>query len=987
MSPKKLWLLKSKNGRIQGPLSSDEIIKLIQEKTIEGEETIAEYPGGKWKPVSVVPVFYEQLLQILSQVDGVNEKTVHSTESSSRSSQKSSSHSSKKSSSFQNSMSEASATVMVDLNKLKSLRKHRKKQRKKDSFRLKKKAKSLKEKTVLYHPEEEDYDLLEPEEILSEEGVSKKQGPSSRKKVLFFVLGILGILGVFFFPYNSEQKSEQEYVKLAIPQKKQPALSSKQIDLLVKKGLLHYLRGTVSSYGKAQTLFVEAIERDSKNTYTMAMLCLVYLELWPFTRQDLKTTNALSFLINRTSLLNKGGVRSGLCHSVGLITKGKYEDAKTMVESSLDGLSGATKDVESQKLVPLFYYLKARVLYYLNDYATMISYLDTVQKILPKWIAPYVVMGDVLVKQNKISKALALYKKVITLEPGHKDVKLKIGLIEYKYFHKTDKAESLLKIALNYPEIVSYKTLSEAYFVLAEISVKKKDMGKALEYARLAYSYNPANKASRNLIIQIGGVEKLKQTRVRSHQLVYEADQLVLDNKFRQAIGYYEEAFEVDRGQNAVIAVKVAKSYWALSFSAQALSWLKKAININPLMMEAYVLMSEYYSEKYDFHNANKILKIAFRKVPRSYELYRGKAYVSLKREDYSKAIQYAKMALKIYEADMESYVILSDAYGKIGDVNESLASATRGLEVDPNAAKTQIAYAKALGNVYGVDTGVNYFQKLVENYPLAIEYRMELVKYLFSDEQYNRAQTVLLKIIDIEPKYNEAYFYLGRIFMFNGNFKSSYEAFLKSAIINPSDPLPTFYIGQLRLKEKRYPEAKRHFEKALALNKLYPKAHYYLGRIAFLKGDYEEAINQARLESHSSPKLITPYLLAGESYEKLGKFLDCAVEYQKAVELNPDNMNFYVKTARCYRGSGHLDLAVKILKKAKGEDGDTKSGDPLLYKEFGIIYEIRGDYQEATGSYCTYLNLMPRASDRRDIEERMKKLSKLTGKAEENCG
>ncbi len=981
MSSKKLWLIKSKNGRIQGPLSSDDIIKLIKEKTIEGEETIAEYPGGKWKPVSVEPQFYEQLLQVLSQVDGQDGNTVSSA------SAPSVGRSSRKSSSFPESVSRSSATVMIDVNELKSLRKYKEKQRKKDSFRVKKKTKSSVEKTVLYHPEEESYDLLEPEEILSEEGVSENQPPSFRKKRLIFLLGVLGILVFFFFQYETEQKSVQEYVTLAVAKKRQPSISPQQKDLLIKQGLLNYLRGTVSSYGKAQTLFVSAIEGDPKDTYTMAMLCLVYLELWPFTRQDLKATNAVSLLINRAGLLNKGGVRSGLCHSVGLLIKGKYEDAKTMVESSLDGLSGSVKDVESQKLVPLFYYLKARVLYYLNDYANMISYLNTVQTILPKWSAPYMIMGDVLVKQNKPARALAIYKKVLSLEPGHKEVKLKIGLMEYKYFHKTAKAESTLKTALSDPEIVSYRTLSEAYFALAEISMKKKDMGKTLEYARRAYSYNPANKTIRNLIIQIGGVETLKQTQVRSHQLIYEADQLVLDNKFRQAIGYYEEAFEVDRGQNAMVAVKVAKSYWALSFSAQALSWLKKAININPVMMEAYVLMSEYYSEKYDFHNANRILEIAFRKVPRSYELYRGKAYVSMKREDYNKAIRYAKMALKIYEADMESYVILSEAYGKTGDVDEALAFATRGLEVDPNATKTQIAYAKALGNVYGVDTGVNYFQKLVENYPLAIKYRMELVKYLFTDEQYGRAQSALLKIIDIEPKYNEAYFYLGRIFMFNGDFKSAYEAFLKSAIINPSDPLPTFYIGQLRLKEKRYPEAKRHFEKALALNKLYPKAHYYLGRIAFLKGDYETAINQARLESRSNPKLITPYLLAGESYEKMGKFLDCAVEYQKAVELNPDNMNFYVKTARCYRGSGHLDLAVKILKKAKGEDGDTKSGDPLLYKEFGIIYEIRGDYQEATGSYCNYLNLMPRAPDRRDIEKRMKKLSKLTGKTEENCG
>ena len=104
---------------------------------------------------------------------------------------------------------------------------------------------------------------------------------------------------------------------------------------------------------------------------------------------------------------------------------------------------------------------------------------------------------------------------------------------------------------------------------------------------------------------------------------------------------------------------------------------------------------------------------------------------------------------------------------------------------------------------------------------------------------------------------------------------------------------------------------------------------HYYLGRIAFLRKKYKEAIDHARQESTSNPRLVVPYLLAGESYEQMKQYLNCATEYQKAVEQAPYNMSFYVKVGRCYRKAGHLDLAVKILKKASGEDNsETKSGD-----------------------------------------------------------
>ncbi len=964
MSQNKLWLLKHTNGRVQGPLSTNDIIHLIKDKAVHGEESISVYPDGRWKPISVEPLFYEPLLSALSEEDKTTAEGSVSTGGGDS-----------------GESSVPSATVIADKSRPKSLNRKRKRSL---ATRRPSQKKISKEKTVIYYEDEE------PEELEEKALHHQKTGLSFlfRRKTLIGLFGFLILL--FFFWPDGTKSPTKDYVELKKPATNRPALPQDQVDLLIKKSWQKYLQGKVPSYIKAQALLIRAVEGDPKNTYAMAMLCLVYLELWPWTRQDTSSFNTLSYITHKTSEINKGGVRSGLCHSMDLIIKGKYEGAKTMAESSLDGLGGAVEDRESQKMIPFFYYLKARALYYLGDYTAVISYLDTLQKMIPPWRQPYILSAEVFMKEGKVAEALSMYRKVLKLDPQHKLARIKTALIEYQHFNKTEKAKTALISALTYQERIHPQVMSEAWFALAEINLKKGQTTQALKYARKAYSYNPADKASQNLIIQIsGGKEKLDQIRINTSQLIYEGDQLVLKNKFQSAIGYYEEAFSAEKGKNAMVAVKIAKAYWALSFSDQAILWLKKAINANPQLMSAYTLMAEYYAELYDFPNAEKILKIAFRKKVRSYELYRGRAHLALKQGRYSKAIQYAKTALSIYSADLESYVIISQAYAKSGDTNEALAFATRALEVDPNAIKTQTNYARALGGAYGWSSGIAYFQKMVENYPLITEYRVEKMKYLFEEEQYKMAKEEVQKIIGIDPKSNTAWFYLGRVIMYERDFKSAYTAFLQSAILNPSDPKPTFYIGQLRLKEKNYKEARRHFQKVLALNPLYPKAHYYLGRVAFLEKEYETAIEEARLESRSNPRLVLPYLLAGESYEKSGQFLNCSVEYQKAVQLAPENMSFYVKVARCYRKSGHLDLARKILKKASGEGSvsKVKSGDPHLYKELGIINEMKGDYQSASNSYCTYLNLIPLAPDRPDIEGRLKKLARLTGEKIKRCG
>ena len=980
MGRKKLWLIKYKNGRIQGPLSAQEIDQLINEKLILGEESICEYPGGVWQPISMEPQFYEYLIEALSSTKVSEDKNVKSV-------------SSGRLGSDSDSVKElSSVTVIADPMELKRIKKEQKLKRK---TALKRNKKFSSEKTVLYELEEEDDELNLDEEyvqsvITSSDALDK--GFFRNKKLLLIGI-IVGALMIVFFSKESSQSVSQEYIELKTVQFNQPQIPSNEAELLIKKGIVQYFNSTFASYLKSQELIAQAVQGNNRNTYAMALLCMVYLELWPFSKQDFQAMQTVFTIVQKTSILNKGGIRSGLCHSVGLIIKGRYEDAKTTIESSLDGLGGMEENENDTRLTPFLYYLKAKVLYYLRDYPSTISYLDTVQKILPNWVQLYLLSAELLLKQEKVSEASSVYRKVLKIDPNNKTAQIGLGLLEYKYFKKIDKAQTLLKNAIrNKNDRVSYGKLSSAYLALANIDLKQGRKASALENARQAYSYNPVDTFSKELIVKLGGEQKLKTTRIRSDQLIYEGDQLVLQNKHQHAVGYYERAFKAKKGGNAVVAVKAAKSLWTLSFSDEAIDWLKKAIQVDPEMMESYILMSDYYSQKYDFYNAEKILRIASKRAPRNYEVYRGQSLLAFRKKDYRKAMYYANQALKVYSADVESYIILSEVFSKLGDVNEGLAYATRAIETDPNSIKTQVVYAKALGNIYGIDTGLNYFRKLIENYPLILEYQMEMAKYLFEDEQYAVAREVLTEIINIEPKYNEAYFYLGRTLMADQAFAEAYESFLQAAILNPSDPQPTFYIGLLRFNEKNYKEAKKHFEKVLALNKYFPEAHYYLGKVAFLQKDYNEAIKQAGLEVQINPNPMASYVLAGQSYEMQKKYLECANEYQKALDNSGTDTSLLVKTARCYRHAGYTELAMKIIKQAKvgggaGDDQNIRTGDPQLYKELGALHEMTGNYREASGAYCNYLNLLPEAPDRQNIKNRMKKLAKLTGKKMKKCG
>ncbi len=972
MDKDQLWLVKYSHNRVRGPLSTEDIIDFIQESKIVGEEFIAKYPNGKWQSIALHPVFYDHLMAQLSQKKNTSSPVP------------SSSTDLVNSSSVSSSDKTASITEIADLKSLKSL----KKEKSSTSSIPKKKKFVYKVKPVVSVSHSDSSHSSDTSSPVEEQEYEEESAPVGiyhqfqkwKRKIIIMLSLIIGVVVLI----NIDSNESTDFVQLKAPKWNKTALSQKAVKHFKRQGILFYLKSDFTGYVQAQEKLLKAVEGDKRNTEAMVFLCLTYLELWPFSKKDFKNARVVVTVLQMLSQKNTSGVRSAVCQSVESFIKGDYGRAKNIVESALNS-SLSEKDAF---LSSFFYYLKALSLYYMKDYSTMNMYLDSAQKMSPHWLRPQILNAQALLKQNKQSEALVVYNHILRKNPHNKLALLQAGLIEYRKFRKIDKAQKLFTKALKKPERVLDDILSHTYLALAEIALGKNQTDQALIYARKSYSYNPLNKTSTQLIVKLGGKQKLKQIKIRGSQLVEQGDQLLLNKDIRKAISYYEEAFKISRGQNSIAALKAGKGFFMLGLFSSSFSWLKKSIDADPYAMEPYIVMSKYYLKRYDFKSAEKILILAGRKSPGNYEILTAWGYLNLKRKAYDMAIKYAKRSLKLYEAHVDSLVVLSKAYMYLGKINESFVFATKAKEVEPNNILVQINYARAYGALYGVDSAVHYFYELIAKTPDIIKYQMELVKYLFEDERYPEAVDKLQTVIDQDPRTPEAYFYLGRIFMKQKSYLSADNAFLQAAIYFPTNSQIAFYIGKLRLKEKKFPEAEKYFSKTLVLNPLYPKANYYLGKTAFLQKKYQQAIEFAKQEIKINPLVPDSFVLIAGSYEKLGFFKKCAKAYQQAILQNAEDLSLYVNTARCYKKSGLLDLAVAILNRAKGsQTSASRSGDPALYKELGSIYELQGVSLEAAEAYCNYLNLVPNAVDKKAIQTKVKKMEQKTGKKFTNCG
>ena len=940
----KLWLVKSKKGRIFGPYTKEEIIEHIESKRFLGEEFYCSYPSGEWEMLSSNKTFYEHLIK------NINKTKTNLNDFSDDSMKK-----------------DEEDTLII---------------KKPEDEKLKQK--QVKVRISGLNTED---DLEEDSQVIAMEDVRSGTLKRMQKALLLPAMAILA-LGAFAFVIVSQdfnKSKNQDKVRILTVGKKRTTLKKEEIKKIFQQASLNHSVDQIPNYIKAQSQFIKILSSAPKNLVLYNYLCLVHLEIWPFAYQDTRDRRSISKLLNRLNTFDKGGIYSGLCNAVNALIENKPNKALMIIDSSLNVLKGTSP--------VFFYYIKARSLKDLSKNNDSRYLLQSIYKLYPKWVAPYMLDAQMYYEEKNFSAATKRYQKVLSIVPGHESASLRLGVLEYNYLKKLKKSEKRLKSTLtNSSSLINPQILLESYQVLSEIYLKQGDKKEALAYAKKAYALNPSDDKLALLITRLGSKESLKNTPIKARQLIYQGDILASKGNCSEASNYYKRAYNSEQKKNALAAIRIAKCLWQSKISGQAIQWLKRAIAADPKMVEAYFLLVDYLSENYDFQTAQEILSAAYKKNPSSYEIYKAHAILAFRQKQYRQSIAYAERSLKIYSSDVEVYVLLNKAYRALKNYNKAYLYAQKSIEEDINSVSGQIGYAFALGSAYGFTRGESYLQKLISSFPLVLEYSQALGEYYFEYEEYKKALSTFQSVVKHSSDMKSAYIYLGRIHIIEANrnqdqerFQLALRSYIKASLLDTADPEPLFRIGLMYLEQKSYHPAEEHFDKVLKLNPNYPLIHYYIGRANFLQGgeeNLERALKSAKTEAQKNPNVSLAYVLMGDIYKKkaLGPTQTaegrrtyyglCAKQYQKAIKINDKNIKFYLELMKCYKGSGDFDSAIRLANQVI--EGEGTSGYPEMYRELGQIYEIKGQYERAQSLYEYYFYLDPSAPDRAAIEKRL---------------
>ncbi|MCS6838640.1 MAG: tetratricopeptide repeat protein [Bdellovibrionaceae bacterium] len=936
------------NGRIIGPFSTQQILKMISEGSLSGTEYVRYQKGGQWIQISREPQFFDQLINQLNAPKfksgtriadvGPKEESVSASASASQST---------------TDLSEAETVVRTLSDHVNS--------------------KPVENGNPLVTPK--DQAASPPSSPQQSEPVTidmtnldAKETQAARYE-RFHLLGAAAmilsasfmLLGYLFW---SEDEESDRFIRLRrVNTTASNKASDQEIQEWFRRGVAHFARDEFSHYLEAQIYFVKILE--SRNQYFPArtFLCLTYRELWPFARQDAYDFETFNTFVKQTKTFDPVGETGAICEISKLIAFGQIAEARGIAEYYLNQREYSSNAF----LIGLSGELAGRSQIFNN--AVLI--LDTAIKHWDAWTKFHYLKALYAMQNGADKEAYHIFSNIVERQPTHRPSWIQKALIEYRIRGQKDLALKSLLMAEKNPGRISRQLEVRLYNLLVRILVENKDLAAAQQFAQKALEQNLYDEELRSLVEQLGLSIKSTPQKVSQSELMHVGDQYLLMGDCLSAQAEYKTAFEMDP-TNPTAAFKAAKCLWKLNQPHEAIEWLKKAISIDPAFLEASVTLATYLAQRFDFIQALDVLSKAAKRHPNHPDLLRGLGIVEFYRNNMSAAVGYFNRSLKIADNNPEVLVYLAKAHAALGEQEKAQNAVIRALEIDSTHAEAIVIYAKNLVAQQGSRTGINYLNQQIEKFAYTVELRVGLAEIYLTLERYLEVEKTCRQILDFDAKQKKAWIYLGKSLQAQLKFNEAIKSFIEASILDPFDAEPLVLLAMVYLEMNQWDRAMSHAQKALKANPNYPGLLYLSGLIALKKGDLKLALDFAMKERKKNPNLADSYLLAAEVYDANREFDLCASEYQKAAKLRGQNIEIYLKMSRCYRLAGQIDVAESILSIARS----IESGRAEIYREQGAIFEARLDHAAAAMAYEKYLMLSPNAKDKIEIEERLRRLS-----------
>ena len=565
-----------------------------------------------------------------------------------------------------------------------------------------------------------------------------------------------------------------------------------------------------------------------------------------------------------------------------------------------------------------------------GDTDAAISHYESAIQNDPQYLDTYMPLGDLYYDKGYPEKATSMYRQAIELKPD-----LEKYFFEQGEWHLKNKMfDGAVKNFEKY--IMLYQQDAEARYLLGRSFAEMGNPDKALRQYEDAIKINPQHK---DALYQSAMIYRQKKAPEKALNVLVKLISIAPDN--------------VDAHY------MMALSHLELNHSDEARQSFQKTTELNPEHIEAHFQLGMLHSARGEIEAAINEYETTIKLEPDRATPYFRVGAIYLNRanqsEDAKQSAKEKDNVIRVYEKGLhlkpnhpQEQYDLALIFEERNEAEKAIKHYGLANKFSPENLKWHFRYARLLDRHAAflsekeakepddekeiaerrekyAGMAVDEYSRTIQlnlNYAPAYYYRGLIVRRyrVIGSKQYSSSQIAedFKQVTQIDPKNADAHYHLAMTLLDWDKQLEARNVFEKVLKLNPKYEDANLQLGLIAEWKRELDKAIKHYEAEIRLDDNATRAHQQL---AFLYSDYKHDFDKAQIEYKKAlaqqPNHVSTLINYGRMLYQLDKLGAAAEQFEKVIQINPENPTANFNLALMYEYSGRTKLAIAQWKRA----------------------------------------------------------------------
>jgi len=422
---------------------------------------------------------------------------------------------------------------------------------------------------------------------------------------------------------------------------------------------------------------------------------------------------------------------------------------------------------------------------------------------------------------------------------------------------------------------------------------------------------------------------------------------LLAKRQMSESIPYLEHALELNP-EHAQVHNNLGTAYLTTGDYQKSYDFFIKASKLDPKSSITYYNIGSILQIQGKLKEACEFYEKAYNVEPIENYIM-SLAFAEYKSEQYEKAIKHYKILVTHHPEKQNFQYNLACCYEMIGEYTYAIGILDQLILLNPKSTTMTQKLAGLYLKINQPLKAKEIYRKIIAQGTVSVDVYYEYALLCTKTGDISTAETILKKVLSLNPEFSLAHKDLGIIFLTKRLFDYAKDEFEKALKLDEENPLILFEYANFLHATNDFQKAKEFYQKAkdkapdsadvktfsavnfIALNELenalecsesalkkFPEDAFILfvtGKVYYLMKNFDKA-KWFLIKSYEKNRNSETENLLALTYFELGEFEQANNIFEKLLKENPSNTNVLFNSAKCLIELSDTKSAQKQLKK-----------------------------------------------------------------------